>query len=59
MNRKTAALSFLAICLVLVILLLTKTITALVGGIIFAIALALFGVISGGFTTDKASSQRN
>jgi uncharacterized membrane protein len=57
MNRKTAALSFLAICLVLVILLLAKTITALVGGIIFALALALFGVISRGFTRDSATSQ--
>ena len=59
MNRKTASLTFLAICLVLAILLIAKIITPLVGGIIFAIALASFGVISRGFTTDNAPSQRN
>lgn len=57
MKRKTAALSFLAICLALAILLLTNTISPMVGGILFAIALVLFGVASRGFTTGNASSQ--
>jgi hypothetical protein len=50
MNRKMATLSFAAICLVLALLLITKTITPLIGGIVFAIALASLGVISVGFT---------
>jgi len=56
MNKKTAALGFVTICLVVAILLLTNAISPLVGGILFAIALALFGLISKGFTTDNASS---
>lgn len=57
MKRKTAALSFLAICLILAILLITKTITPLAGGIMFALALVSFGVVSRGFRRDGASSQ--
>ena len=49
MSRKTAAFSFLGICVVLAILLLIKAITPLVSGIIFAIALVLFGLLSRGF----------
>jgi hypothetical protein len=49
MSRKTAAFSFLGICVVLAILLLIKAITPLVSGSIFAIALVLFGVFSRGF----------
>ncbi len=49
MNRKTASLSFLGICVVLAILLLIKVITPLVSGSIFAIALVPLGVISRGF----------
>jgi hypothetical protein len=50
MNRKTAALSFLGVCLVLVMLLVTKVITPWLSGSIFAIALVAFGVLSHGFT---------
>lgn len=49
MNRKTASLSFLGICVVLAILLLIKVITPLVSGSVFAITLVLLGVISRGF----------
>jgi len=58
MNRKTAALSFLVICLILALLLVTKTISPVVGGIVFALALAGLGVISRGFTSEKASSKK-
>jgi hypothetical protein len=54
MNRKIAVTSFLSICLILAVLLLTKIITSTISGIIFAIALALFGSLSKGFRTEKA-----
>lgn len=50
MNKKIAKLAFLGICLILAILLMTGTITYMVSGIIFAIALVAFGVLSRGFT---------
>jgi hypothetical protein len=40
---------FLATCIVLAILLITRLITPLVNGLIFAIALILFGGLSRGF----------
>lgn len=40
---------FLGVCLVLAVLLLTKTISPVVSGITFAIALTALGVLSGGF----------
>lgn len=49
MNKKTAGLLFLAVCVVLAILLLTGTITFFVSGCIFAAALILLGVLSRGF----------
>ncbi len=49
MNGKTAALLFVATCLILATLLLTKTITPLLSGTVFAVALALLGLISRGF----------
>lgn len=49
MNRKTAGFLFLAVCIILAILLLTKTIFSTVSGILFAVALVLFGVLSNGF----------
>jgi len=49
MNRKTAAFSFLGICVVLAILLLIRAIPPLVSGSIFAITLVLLGVFSRGF----------
>jgi len=56
MNKKRASLIFLGVCIVLGILLLTKTITPFVGGSIFAAALIVFGVMSRGFTK---GSQKN
>jgi uncharacterized membrane protein len=53
MNRKTAALSFFGVCLVLAILLVTKAISPNFSGGIFAIALGAFGILSRGFTNKK------
>jgi hypothetical protein len=50
-----AALLFVAICLTLAFLLVTQIITPLVGGLLFAMALALFGVMSRGFTKTTPS----
>jgi len=49
MNKKTAGLTFLGVCLVLAVLLATEVISPLVSGSIFAIALAFFGILSRGF----------
>jgi hypothetical protein len=53
MNRKTAALSFLGVCLVLAMLLVAKAISPILSGSIFAIALVGFGILSRGFTYKK------
>lgn len=54
MNRKTASMIFLGICVVLAVLLLLDVITPIVSGSIFAVALVIFGSISRGFTkSDK------
>jgi len=52
MPKKTAGFLFLAICLVLAILLLTRTITPLVSSYVFAIALVVLGGLSVGFRKD-------
>jgi len=49
MNRKTAAFLFLGVCLILALLLLTKTISPIISGFIFAVVLILFGSVSKGF----------
>jgi hypothetical protein len=54
MNKKTAAYLFLGICLILAILLLTKTITPLTSSYVFAIALVVLGGISLGFRGEKS-----
>jgi hypothetical protein len=46
---KYAGLTFLVICILLAILLLTKTITSITSGIIFAAALVVLGILSNGF----------
>jgi len=56
MNRKSAGLLFLAICIILAILLLTKTISSTVSGIIFAAALVLLGIVSNGFRKEKKNN---
>lgn len=50
MNKKTAGLIFLGVCLVLAVLLAAKAISPILSGSIFAIALVGFGILSGGFT---------
>jgi len=49
MNRNIALPLFLATCIILAVLLLTRTISSVVSGIIFAIALVVFGGLSRGF----------
>ena len=48
MSGWLAGIIFIAICIVLAILLLTKVTTAIVSGIIFAIALVSLGLLSQG-----------
>jgi ABC-type dipeptide/oligopeptide/nickel transport system permease subunit len=57
MKKKTAALSFLSICVTLAILLLLEIITPTISGIIFALALLIFGSASRGFRTEQASAK--
>ena len=54
MNKKIAAPLFLGICLILAILLFTKTITVVTSSYIFAIALVVLGGLSRGFREDKS-----
>jgi len=49
MKNKTAGALFLGVCVVLAILLLTKVITIMVSGAVFAVALVVFGLLSRGF----------
>jgi hypothetical protein len=49
MNRKYAGFIFLGICILLAILLLTRLISPLVSGCLFAVALVVLGLLSGGF----------
>ncbi len=49
MKGKTAGFLFLGICIILATLLLTNTITPLVSGCAFAVALATLGALSRGF----------
>ena len=49
MNRKTAAISFLTVCLILSVLLVTGTVSGTVSGFVFAAALVGFGLASRGF----------
>jgi hypothetical protein len=49
MVRKTAVSAFLVICLLLAVLLITRTITPLASGPVFALSLVTVGVFSKGF----------
>ncbi len=49
MSRNLALGLYLGACVVLAVLLLTGSITTIVGGIIFAVALVVFGGLSNGF----------
>ena len=53
MDRKLALGLFLATCLILAILLMMQIISPLISGIIFAIALILFGGLSRGFRKEN------
>jgi len=50
MNKKMAGLTFLGVCVVLAVLLVSKAISPIVSGSIFAVALVGFGISSHGFT---------
>jgi uncharacterized membrane protein len=49
LKGKTAGLLFLAICIILAILILTRTIAPILSGTLFAIALVVLGLLSAGF----------
>ena len=49
MDRKLALSLFLATCIILAILLIMRLTTPVISGLIFAIALILFGGLSHGF----------
>jgi hypothetical protein len=55
MDRKLALSLFLATCVLLAILLILQVINTLMSGIIFALALILFGGLSRGFRKDSHS----
>jgi hypothetical protein len=59
MKRKSAVASFWGVCMILAFLLLLKIITSTVSGLIFAIALVLFGGLSRGFRGEDATSNVN
>lgn len=50
MNKKTAAMIFLGICSLLAVLLATGTISPFWSGILFALALAVLGILARGFS---------
>jgi hypothetical protein len=49
MNKKTAGLLFAGVCIVLAILLLAHSIKPIIGGVLFAFALVILGILSKGF----------
>ncbi len=49
MNGRTAGLVFLGVCVILALLLLTRSIRPVLSSAIFAIALVVLGVLSRGF----------
>ena len=53
MDRKFALGLFLATCIILAILLITQVITPTVSGVLFAIALVVFGGLSRGFRKEN------
>lgn len=57
MKRINAVASFLSVCVILAILLLTQTITSATGAISFAVALVIFGSESNGFRGKDVSSK--
>ena len=55
MKKKYAVTTFLSVCIILAVLLLFNLITSTVSGIIFALALIIFGAASKGFRTDQVT----
>jgi len=53
MSKKTAALAFLGVCVVVSVLLVARVISPIWGGGIFAATLVAFGLLSRGFTRKK------
>ena len=49
MRRSRAGSAFLGVCILLAVLLLTRIIRPVAAGLIFAIALVTFGLLSRGF----------
>ncbi len=56
MKRKTAVLSFLGVCIILALLLLSKINSSTVSGLLFAMALVVFGGLSRRFRGNEATS---
>jgi hypothetical protein len=56
MKRKAAVLSFLGVCIILA-LLLSKIISSTVSGLLFAMALIVFGGLSRRFRGNEATSK--
>jgi uncharacterized membrane protein len=54
MDGKPAVWLFLGVCVILAILLLTKTISPLLSGCVFAVALVLLGGLSRGFKRSRS-----
>jgi uncharacterized membrane protein len=59
MKRISALASFLAVCVILALLLLTQVITFIVSSIIFAVSLVIFGGLSRGFRGRDVSSKED
>jgi hypothetical protein len=57
MKRRNAVALFLCVCVILAILLLTQVVSSIVGAIVFAVALVLFGSLSKGFRGNDLSSK--
>ena len=49
MSARVAVVLFLAVCVVLAALLMVQAITPVMSGVLFAVALVVFGVASRGF----------
>jgi len=58
MNRTFAGIFFLGICVVLALLLLTGTISPLVSGSVFALALIVAGGLSRGFSSEGRRAEK-
>jgi len=59
MNVRTARSLFLAVCIIIVILLLTEVITPVVSGALFAAALLVIGIASRGFTRARRKQDQS